>query len=106
MSFIPFLIIPSPMPCDLNNKYWVRSAYQDCTISCMTQASYPRSRVSTHYNATPYHTPMKMIARIDDGPGQAWYHNTANNLHLCNFIFHMHMQTARYIQERTERFSD
>jgi len=45
-----------------------------------------------------------MIARIDDGPGQAWYHDAAHNLHLCDFVFYTRMQTARCIQERTQCF--
>jgi len=99
---------PSPliMPRDINNKYWVRGAYQDRTISRMTRATYPRSRISTRHANTPYRSAADMIARIDDGPGQAWYHDAAHDLHLRDFIFHTHMQTARRIQERTQRFPD
>src|SRR5882762_2236798 len=99
---------PSPliMPCDINNKYWVRGAYQDRTISRMTRAMYPRSRISTHHANTPYRSAADMIARIDDGPGQAWYHDAAHDLHLHDFVFHTRMQTARRIQEHTQRFPD
>src|SRR5882762_7670557 len=101
--------VPSPpslliMPRDINNKYWVRGAYQDRTISRMTRVTYPRSRISTRHANTPYHSAADMIARIDDGPGQVWYHDAAHNLHLRDFVFHTWMQTARRVQERTQWF--
>src|SRR6267143_3942490 len=99
---------PSPliMPHDINNKYWVQGAYQDRTISHMTRAMYPRSRISTRHTNTPYRSVADMIARIDNGPGQAWYHDAAHDLHLRDFVFHTRMQTARQVQERTQRFPD
>src|SRR5882762_4615853 len=72
----------------------------------MTRATYPRSRISTRHANTPYRSVTEMIARIDDGPGQAWYHDAAHDLHLRDFVFHTRMQTARRVQERTQRFPD
>src|SRR5882762_5787116 len=72
----------------------------------MTRATYPRSRISTRHANTPYRSTVEMIAGIDDGPGQAWYHDAAHDLHLRDFIFHTRMQTARRVQERTQRFPD
>src|SRR5882762_4792043 len=68
--------------------------------------TYSRSRISTRHANTPYATASEMIAWIDDGPGQAWYHDAAHDLHLRDFVFHTCMQTARRIQERTQRFPD
>src|SRR5882762_7166973 len=95
---------PSPliMPRDINNKYWVWGAYQDRTISRMTRATYPRSRISTRHANTPYRSTAEMIGRIDDGPGQAWYHDAAHDLHLRDFVFHTRMQTAQHVQEQTQ----
>jgi len=72
----------------------------------MTRTTYPHSRISTRHTNTPYATPSEMIARIDDGPGQAWYHDAAHDLHLWDFMFHPRMQTARWVQERTQCFLD
>ena len=43
--------------------------------------------------ACPYATADFLIQRVDQ-QGEDWYHNKANDLHLCDFIWFAQMQTA------------
>ena len=42
----------------------------------------------------PYPTAHSLIERVDEA-GDGWYNDCADDLHLCDFIWFAHMQTAR-----------
>ena len=49
---------------------------------------------STHMYPRPYPTTHSLIERVDEA-GDGWYSDCADDLHLRNFIWFAHMQTAR-----------
>ena len=48
--------------------------------------------------ARPYATADSLIQRVDR-PGEDWYHDEANDLHLRDFIWFTRMQTARRMRD-------
>ena len=90
------------MPRDNLNRYYVPGGYGQRTITRMSQMAYARSANSTAMYARPYATADSLIQRVD-GQGEDWYHNEANDLHLCDFIWFAWMQTARRMQDRGTR---
>ena len=60
--------------------------------------AYSRSANSTAMYARPYATADSLIQRVDR-PGEDWYHDEANDLHLRDFIWFTRMQTARRMRD-------
>ena len=46
-----------------------------------------------------YATADSLIQRVNQ-QGEDWYHNEANNVHLCDFIWFAWMQTARRMRDQ------
>ena len=90
------------MPRDNLNRYYVPGGYGQCTITHMSRMAYTRLANTTAMYACPYATADSLIQRVD-GQGEDWYHDEANDLHLCNFIWFARMQTARRMQDRGTR---
>ena len=76
--------------------------YGQRTIACMSHMAYARSANSTAMYTCPYATANSLIQRVDQ-QGEDWYHNEANNLHLCDFIWFARMQTAQWMQDQGMR---
>ena len=93
------------MPCDERNRYFVHGSFQQRTISRMSRANHPRSRLSTRYHPTPYRSPSLMMDQVDS-PSYDWYRDKGQDFHQCDFIFLARMQTAHHIQQQAERFPD
>ena len=49
--------------------------------------------------ACPYSTADSLIQRVNE-QGEDWYHDEANDLHLCDFIWFTQMQMARQMRDR------
>ena len=81
------------MPRDNLNCYYVPGGYGQRTITCMSRMAYSRSANSTAMYAHPYATADLLIQRVDQ-QGEDWYHDEADDLHLCDFIWFARMQTA------------
>src|SRR5882762_628634 len=79
-------------------------AYDDQVISHSTQYNHPHTSNSTHGAPVPYPTPEVMMARVDAPTGNAWYRDPTDDLFLRDFLFHVHMQTACQIEDRSRRF--
>src|SRR5882762_12033326 len=92
------------MPQDLRNRYFVPGVYNDRVISCTTRYTHPRTHNSTRSAPIPYPTPEAMMAHVDAPMGNAWYRDPADDLFLQDFLFHMRMQTARWIEDQSHRF--
>ena len=90
------------MPRDNLNRYYMPGGYGQCTITRMSRMAYARSANSTAMYARPYTTADSLIQRVD-GQGEDWYHDEANNLYLCDFIWFARMQTARRMRDRGTR---
>ena len=90
------------MPRDNLNRYYVPGGYGQRAISRMSQMVYSRSANSTAMYARPYATADSLIQRVD-GPGEDWYHDEANDLHLRDFIWFTRMQTAHRMRDRGTR---
>ena len=93
------------MPCDIQGKYYVTGDFGERRISRMTCSIPNCTQNSTHLYPTPYRSPTEIMERVD-GPGQSWYQEEARDLHLRDFVWHTYMQTARRLQDCTERFSN
>ena len=90
------------MPRDNLNCYYVPGGYGQRTITHMSHMAYTRSANSMAMYACPYTTADSLIQRVD-GQGEDWYHDEANDLHLCNFIWFARMQTACRMRDRGTR---
>ena len=90
------------MPCDNLNRYYVPGGYGQRTITRMSRMAYACSANSTAMYARPYASADSLIQRVD-GQGEDWYHDEANDLHLCDFIWFAQMQTARRMRDRGTR---
>ena len=87
------------MPRDNLNCYYVPGGCGQHAITRMSRMAYSRLANSTAMYARPYATTDSLIQRVN-GPGEDWYHDEANDLHLCDFIWFTWMQTARRMQDR------
>ena len=90
------------MPIDESGRSWVRGPFQSCTISHMSQATYAYACNSSCSDPLPYPSAQLLMTHVA-ADGNIWYQDTGPELHLSNFIFLTHMQTARRISERTTR---
>ena len=81
------------MPRDSLNRYYVPGGYGQRTITHMSRMAYSCSANGTAMYARPYATADSLIQRVDQ-QGEDWYHDEANDLHLCDFIWFAQMQTA------------
>ena len=86
------------MPRDNLNHYYVPGGYGQHTITRMSRMAYTHSANSTAMYARLYTTVDSLIQRVD-GQGEDWYHNEANDLHLCDFIWFAQMQTAQRMRD-------
>ena len=87
------------MPHNNLNHYYVPGGYGQCTITHMSRMAYSHSAYSMAMYARPYATADSLIQRVDQ-QGEDWYHDEANNLHLCDFIWFAQMQTAQRMRDR------
>lgn len=51
----------------------------------------------------PYPSPLDLMTRVD-ADGEDWYQDTGIELYLSDFIWLAHMQSARCMTQRAERF--
>ena len=65
----------------------------------MSRMVYSRLANSMAMCAHPYATADSLIQRVNQ-QGEDWYHNEANNLHLCDFIWFAWMQTTWRMRDR------
>ena len=90
------------MPHDNLNRYYVPGGYSQRAITRMSRMVYSHLANSTAMYACPYATADSLIQRVDD-PGEDWYHDEANDLHLRDFIWFARMQSARRMRDRGTR---
>ena len=90
------------MPRDNLNRYYMPGGYGQRTITRMSRMAYACSANSTAMYACPYATADSLIQRVDQ-QGEDWYHNEANDLHLCDFIWFAWMQTAHRMRDQGTR---
>ena len=90
------------MPRNNLNRYYVPGGYSQCTITRMSRMAYACLANSTAMYACPYATADSPIQRVDS-QGEDWYHDEANDLHLCDFIWFARMQSARRMRDRVMR---
>ena len=93
------------MPRDKRNHYYVHGHFQTHTISCMSCANHPRSRLSTRYAPKPYRSANQLVDQMDHA-AYNWYGDVGQDLHQQDFIFLAHMQTARRLEQRVSHFPD
>jgi hypothetical protein len=93
--------LPTTMPLDQQQCYWVAGTYSRRSITRMTRSSYSRARNSR----LPYPTPTEIVVRAD-AEGQEWYHDPVYDLHLRDFVWYTRMQTARCMIDRESRVSN
>lgn len=91
------------MPVDASGKYWVCGAYQGHFISRMSHTAYTRAHNSTRMYPAPYPSSLDLMNRVD-AAREDWYQDTGPELHLSDFVWLAHMQSARRMTQRTERF--
>jgi hypothetical protein len=100
-----FLIpnLSSSMPQDKFSRYFINSTlYGKCPISRMTRVMPKRSRTSTCLYPRPYPSISSIISNMDE-PGNDWFHWPRYELHLQDFVWLAHMQTARRLHDRNQR---
>ena len=90
------------MPSNNLNCYYVPGGYGQCTITHMSRMAYSCSANSMAMYAHPYTMADSLIQRVDQ-QGEDWYHDEANDLHLCDFIWFAQMQTAQRMRNRGTR---
>ena len=90
------------MPHDNLNCYYVPGGYGQRMITCMSRMTYSRLANSMAMYACPYATADSLIQRVNQ-QGEDWYHDEANNLHLCDFIWFAQMQTTQRMRDRGTR---
>ena len=85
-----------------NNQYFARGAFQHRVITRHSLASYDRARDSTRMYPRPYPSPATIALRMESG--EDWYNAAGRDLHLVNLLFQSHIQTARRMSQRVDRF--
>ena len=85
-----------------NNQYFARGAFQHRVITRHSLASYDRARDSTRLYPRPYPSPAAIALRMESG--EEWYTHAGRDLHLVDLLFQAHIQTARRMSQRVDRF--
>ena len=85
-----------------NNSYFARGSFQHRVISRQSLASYDRARDSTRQYPRPYPSPATIALRMESG--EDWYNHAGRDLHLIDLLFQSHIQTARRMSQRVDRF--
>ena len=85
------------MPRDDASRYFVPGAFGTHTISRMSHMTHTRAANSSRMYPRPYPSTLSLIERIDQA-GDGWYGDCVDDLHLHDFIWFAHMQTARRVR--------
>ena len=85
-----------------NNQYFARGAFSHRIITRQSLASYDRARDSTRQYPRPYPLPAAIALRMESG--EEWYTHAGCDLHLVDLLFQAHVQTARWMSQRVDRF--
>ena len=85
-----------------NNQYFACGAFQHRVITRHSLASYDQARDSTRLYPHPYPSLAAIALRMESG--EEWYTHAGRDLHLVNLLFQAHIQTARRMSQRVDRF--
>ena len=85
-----------------NNQYFARGSSQHRVLTRQSLASYDQARDSTHQYPRPYPSPAAIALCMESGDD--WYNHAGCDLHLIDLLFQAHIQTARRMSQRVDRF--
>ena len=87
-----------------NNSYFAHGAFQHCILTRQSLTSYDQARDSTHQYPHPYPSPATITLCMESD--KEWYTHAGHDLHLVDFLFQAHIQTACWMSQCVDCFSN